>query len=238
MYNISTQQFSGPFDLLLQLVEKKNLEITEISLAKITQDYLNYIGDQTLVHPEELADFLVVASTLLLIKSRSILPSLELNKEENEEIVDLEARLKIYKIYKEAAELIKKDFEKGNFSFSRLPWKDAEIRFSPPKNFSLDNLFNSFKKVFYETYFEAYFKERPLREQKIKKIISLEERIKELIEKLTGEKQYRFNDLVIDRSRRPDLVITFLAMLHLAKERIIAINQENNFGEIWISRQS
>ena len=99
MYEITTKEFSGPLDLLLQLVEKKNLEITEISLAQVTQDYVTYIGNQELVHPEELADFLVIASTLLLIKSKSLLPTLELEIEEQEEILDLENHLQLYKIY-------------------------------------------------------------------------------------------------------------------------------------------
>ena len=71
MYNVSTQKFTGPLDLLLQLVEKNHLEITEISLAHVTQDYLVYVGSQDFIAPEELADFLVVAATLLLIKSPS-----------------------------------------------------------------------------------------------------------------------------------------------------------------------
>lgn len=70
MYEVKVYNFSGPLDLLLQLVEKRNLEITEISLAQITQDYLNHLSNESLVPSGELADFLVIASTLLLIKSK------------------------------------------------------------------------------------------------------------------------------------------------------------------------
>ena len=106
MYQVSTQQFTGPLDLLLQLVEKKNLAITELSLAQVTQEYVAFLNEQEEINPEDLADFLVIASTLLLIKSRSLLPSLVLAPEEETEIMDLETRLKIYKLYKDRKSVV------------------------------------------------------------------------------------------------------------------------------------
>jgi len=230
MYEITTEKFSGPLDLLLQLVEKKNLEITEISLAQVTQDYVTYIGDQTLVHPEELADFLVIASTLFLIKSKSLLPTLELKTEEEEEILDLENRLQLYKIYKEQGIKIYEIWNKGFYLFARLPWKDTKIKFSPPKNFSLSCLTKSFKKVL-----ESFEEEIPLEEKKIIKVVTLKQRIKELVQKLTQGKDYRLEELVPDKNKRIELVLTFLAILYLVKEDVVKIKQEKNFGSIWIS---
>ena len=230
MYEITTEKFSGPLDLLLQLVEKKNLEITEISLAQVTQDYITYIGDQALVHPEELADFLVIASTLLLIKSKSLLPTLELKTEEQEEILDLENRLQLYKIYKEQGIKMYEIWNKGFYLFTRLPWKDTEAKFSPPNNFSLSCLTKSFKKVL-----ESFEEEVLLEEKKIVKIVTLEQRIKELIQKLTQGKDYNLEELVPDKDKRVELVLTFLAILYLVKEDIVKIKQEKNFGSIWIS---
>jgi segregation and condensation protein A len=230
MYNVSTQQFTGPLDLLLQLVEKNNLEITEISLAQVTQDYMNYVGDQTLVHPEELADFLVIASTLLLIKSKSLLPTLELETEEQEEILDLENRLHLYKIYKEQGIKMYEIWNKHFYLFTRLPWKDTEVKFSPSKNISFSSLSQSFKKML-----ESFEEEIPLEEKKIIKITTLKQRIKELVQKLTQGKDYSLEELVPDKSKRIELVLTFLAVLYLVKENIIKIKQEKNFGSIWIS---
>ncbi len=230
MYEITTEKFSGPLDLLLQLVEKKNLEITEISLAQVTQDYVTYIGDQALVHPEELADFLVIASTLFLIKSKSLLPTLELKTEEEEEILDLENRLQLYKIYKEQGIKIYEIWNKGFYLFTRLPWKDTKIKFSPPKNFSLSCLTKSFKKVL-----ESFEEEIPLEEKKIIKVVTLKQRIKELVQKLTQGKDYRLEELVPDKNKRIELVLTFLAILYLVKEDVVKIKQEKNFGSIWIS---
>jgi len=233
MYEIKTQKFSGPLDLLLQLVEKNNFEITEISLAKVTQDYLAYINDQDLIVPEELADFLVIAATLLLIKSKTLLPVLALKPEEEEEIIDLENRLQLYKKYKERGKEIEKLWQKGYNLFTRVPWKDVVVEFSPPPHFAMNNLLESFKKIL------AEFEEpTALKEKKIAKIISLKERIQELIEKLTQGENYNFEELTNqEKDNKMDLIVTFLAILYLAKENLIRIKQDKNFSSLWISSQ-
>ena len=235
MYQVSTQQFTGPLDLLLQLVEKKNLAITELSLAQVTQEYVAFLNEQEEINPEDLADFLVIASTLLLIKSRSLLPSLVLAPEEETEIMDLETRLKIYKLYKEAGGKIKEMFKKEIYVLNRPSWKNIEPKFSPPSNCSLESLNLDFLKILKEIQIE---KAQPLAEKKIQKIASLEERIKELIQKITSGKMFRLLDLTKEKQNKIDLILTFLAALHLAKQKIIKIKQKDNFGEIWISNQS
>ena len=235
MYQVSTQQFTGPLDLLLQLVEKKNLAITELSLAQVTQEYVAFLNEQEEINPEDLADFLVIASTLLLIKSRSLLPSLVLAPEEETEIMDLETRLKIYKLYKEAGGKIKEMFKKEIYVLNRPSWKNIEPKFSPPSNCSLESLNLAFLKILKEIQTE---KAQPLAEKKIQKIASLEERIKELIQKITSGKMFRLLDLTKEKQNKIDLILTFLAVLHLAKQKIIKIKQKDNFGEIWISNQS
>jgi len=235
MYQVSTQQFTGSLDLLLQLVEKKNLAITELSLAQVTQEYVAFLNEQEEINPEDLADFLVIASTLLLIKSRSLLPSLVLAPEEETEIMDLETRLKIYKLYKEAGGKIKEMFKKEIYVLNRPSWKNIEPKFSPPSNCSLESLSLAFLKILKEIQTE---KAQPLAEKKIQKIASLEERIKELIQKITSGKMFRLLDLTKEKQNKIDLILTFLAALHLAKQKIIKIKQKDNFGEIWISNQS
>lgn len=236
MYEITTEKFSGPLDLLLQLVEKRNLEITEISLSQVTQDYLNYVCDKTLIHPEELADFLIIASTLLLIKSKCLLPTLELEPEEQEEILDLENRLHLYKIYKQQGIRIQELWNKHLYLFTRPAWKDIGIKFSPPPDFSVFHLSQSFKQVL-----EFFKEETPIEQKKITKIVTLKQRIQELIQKLTQQKIYNLEELVSDKKkkedRKIDLILIFLAVLYLAKENIIKIKQERNFGSIWISKK-
>ena len=96
-YKVKTEKFEGPLDLLLNLIEKRKLLINEISLAKISDDYIQFIKDSGNFPMGESANFILIASTLLLIKSRSLLPSLSLSQEEENSIEELEHRLKIYK---------------------------------------------------------------------------------------------------------------------------------------------
>ncbi|MGB9680594.1 MAG: segregation and condensation protein A [Minisyncoccia bacterium] len=230
MYEVKVQNFSGPLDLLLQLVEQKNLEITEISLAQITQDYLNHLNTESLISPNELADFLVVASTLLLIKSKSLLPTLELTQEEEKEILNLEEKLAIYKFFQERGKEILEILKKKNYLFVRPPWLEEKIVFSPPKNLTLNDLFLSYKKIREEVELPV-----DLEERRIEKTISLKERIKELINRLTKGKTFAFDELIPDKTKRIEFVVTFLAVLHLVKEGVVDIKQDKNFDKIWIS---
>lgn len=230
MYKVSTEKFAGPLDLLLQLVEKKNLEITEISLAQVTQDYMSYVGNQELVPSEELADFLVIASTLLLIKSKSLLPTLKLESAEQEEILDLENRLQLYKIYRERGLKIYEMWSRGHYAFTRTPWAEEKVGFSPPPHLTADALLESWRRVLV-----SWEEEVPLTEKKMAKIVTLRQRIKELVQKLTHGRDYNLAELVPDPDKRMELTLTFLAVLYLVKEDVIKIKQEKNFGTIWIS---
>src|SRR5664280_991792 len=99
-YQIKTEQFEGPMDLLLQMTEEQKLDITRVSLAKTAYQYLQYIANTQNITLEHLADFLSVASRLILIKSKALLPMLEFTEEEEEEIKDLEYQLAQYKKFK------------------------------------------------------------------------------------------------------------------------------------------
>src|ERR1035437_6794426 len=96
-FKIKTEIFEGPLDLLLSLIEKRKLLINDIALSKVADDYIMYLQNQENFPMKDTADFLVIASTLLLIKSRSLLPGMEISEEEQYDINELEARLKIYK---------------------------------------------------------------------------------------------------------------------------------------------
>jgi len=229
VYEVKVYNFSGPLDLLLQLVEKRNLEITEISLAQITQDYLNHLSNESLVPVGELADFLVIASTLLLIKSKSLLPSLKLTEEEESEILNLENKLELYRFFQERGKEILEILKRKNYLFSR-PLKEGTSVFLPPKNLTAKDLFLSYKKII-----ETVEPEIKLEERKIEKVISLKERIKELISRLTKGKTFSFDQLVEEKEKRIELIVTFLAVLHLAKEGMVDVKQEKNFEKIWIS---
>ncbi|HOV88719.1 MAG TPA: segregation/condensation protein A, partial [Candidatus Paceibacterota bacterium] len=130
---IQQEKFSGPLDLLLSLIEERKLEITEVNLAQVTDAFLSYIGDLKQASPDVLADFLVVAAKLILIKSKSLLPTLELSAEEETEIKDLTERLEIYRLFKNASQFIKEKFTQ-NQMFAREFLINQSPIFYPPEH--------------------------------------------------------------------------------------------------------
>ncbi|HOY90588.1 MAG TPA: segregation/condensation protein A [Bacteroidales bacterium] len=227
MFNIKTEKFSGPLDLLLRLIEERNLEITDISLSNVTNEYLEYIK-QVEYSTNELADFLVIASTLILIKSKSILPTLELSSEETEEILDLKERLILYRIFKQKSQLISEISKEKNILFSHQPFAEVEVIFSPPNNLTLEMFKNAF-----ENLLDIYQKEKIiLPTKKIKILVNLKERINNLLSMFRNKDKCNFKDITNNKEDKINMVVTFLAVLHLAKDGFITLNQEDNFGDI------
>ena len=142
-YKIKTQTFEGPLDLLLNLIEERKFFVNEISLADVTNDYIEYIkslGDQPKEKQiQDVSYFVLIASTLILIKSKSLLPNMSLTEEEEENIVDLETRLKLYQIVKDACIEIKNIFGKNiiYMPVERI-WNDPI--FSPDKTITKETM--------------------------------------------------------------------------------------------------
>lgn len=228
MYEIKTEKFSGPLDLLLQLVDNEKLEITEISIAQVTDQYIARLEKMPEKDPAELADFLVLAARLLLLKSRALLPTLE----KEEEVDDLAKQLKLYKEFVDASKIIQKMINKGNFTFSRdralvLP----EVEFSPPEKLGLADFKNAFLAVLGRL--EPLLK---LTRQLIEKTISLQEKILSIKELLKKNRQVAFGALMRTARSKAEVIINFLALLELVKQAQIAIKQRGIFDEIIVER--
>lgn len=232
-YTIKTELFSGPLEKLLELIEEKKLEITAMNLAEVTGDFLNYLKTiQEKTEPGILADFVVIAAKLILIKSKALLPNLELTKDEETEIKDLETRLKIYNEFRIAAQHIKKLAEKGLRSYSKplLAALEKQTVFYPPQELKLSdlsqaalNLADLLKKIVPEP-------------QKIKSaIITIEQKIEELLQRFQTAAEHSFKEVTKSRPKM-EIVIFFLAILHLLKDRIIDIEQKGQFEDILIKK--
>lgn len=229
-YEFKTEQFSGPIEKLLELIEGKKMEITELNLADVTADFLKYLEKLESVESRLLADFIVVASKLLLIKSRAILPGLPLTEEEEKDIKDLEARLSFYQQFKPAIAVLKKMAEQKNFAFSRPLFFGRPAIFYPPKNLNNETLISAINSAI-----EA-LKEISVRETEVieSSIISLEEKIKEVINRLEDGTQY-FGKIAKEKSRA-EIIVFFLALLHLLREQLIKVEQEETFDDIIIKK--
>jgi len=229
-YKFKLPEFEGPLDVLLDLIEAHKLSIGTVSLAKITDEYVNYIKSLSQFPISDVANFLVVASTLMLIKSRSLLPGLELEKEEEQDIYDLEMRLKVLARIRELSGNIKSNWARRPM-FSREALAGIEVGFIEPKKVSaeglfaaLDNLIKSFPKVL------------ELPERTLEKVISIEEKMIELVGRLSARIKASFRE-VVGSKNKIDVIVGFLAVLELVKQGALLVEQNERFGNIEIEKQ-
>lgn len=229
-YTIKHEKFEGPLALLLELIEKEKLSISEISLARVTDEYLSYIKKLERRDPEELAEFLVVAAQLMLIKSRSLLPSLPISEEEEASIEELEARLVQYQRLRELTKELKAR-EKKSGIFSRESFAGIEPVFYPPPRLTLDMLAKNF-----QNFLASIPKIEKLAEEKIKRIISLEDKIAHIKSFLSTTLEKAFSDIVRGAQEKVEIIVSFLAILELAKQKFLELDQDTRFGDIRIKR--
>jgi len=215
-------------DLLLQLIEKEQLAITEIALAQVTDQYLAHIEKMENKDPEELADFLVIAARLLLIKSTALLPTLE----PDEEVDDLERQLRLYKEFVAASKKINEMILQKRFTFSRdkLPVRSTP-EFSPPARLTLMELKSVFLVVLKRL--DPLVK---LPKQMIERTISLQQKILEIKDFIYRQKKFGFRSLIEQAKSKTEVIINFLALLELLKQEQIKIKQSKTFEDIIIEK--
>jgi segregation and condensation protein A len=231
-YQIKIGQFEGPLDLLLQLTEQEKLDITRISLAQIADQFLEYVNNAQNITLEHLADFLTVASRLILIKSKALLPMLEFTEEEEEEIKDLEYQLAEYKKFKEAAKNLAKLWESPKISFSKEGFLGLGVVFYPPENITAGDLAKTFSRVLGEIpIFEK------LEEEMVKEVLTLEEKIEHLQNTLKEKIQTSFSELVANAKNKVEIIVSFLAILELMKQKLINVEQGELFSEIHLKHK-
>ena len=226
-YQIKIEQFEGPLDLLLQMTEDQKLDITRVSLAKIADQYLEYIANTQNITLEHLADFLSVASRLILIKSKALLPMLEFTEEEEEEIKDLEYQLAEYKKFKEASKNLANLYDTPDMSFSREGFSGLGIVFYPPENIVSEDLMKAFSKILGEIPILE-----KLEEEMVREVLTLEEKIEHLQNTLREKIQTSFSELVANAEDKIEIVVSFLAMLEMVKQKLIHVEQGELFSEI------
>ncbi len=230
-HHVRIRQFEGPLELLLSLIEGRKLDITQVSLAEVADQYLERLAsDRESISLSNLSEFLVIAARLILIKSKMLLPVLEFTDEEEESMEDLEMRLIEYKRFKDVAEMLAKTLSGPNRSYAREKFLGAPETFAPPKGLSGEIL---------RRHFVSVLGDIPVKEQLIEEVIeevmSLEERIVSLQTSLRERAEYGFRELVAAAGNRMEVIVSFLAVLELVKQRYVVVRQGGAFGDIHIS---
>ncbi|MEK7208875.1 MAG: ScpA family protein [Patescibacteria group bacterium] len=228
-FAVRVGEFEGPLPLLLELVEKKRLSISRISLAEVADDFLNYVRGLEQPSKSLLAEFIVIASTLMLIKSISLLPSLTLKQEENEEIGDLERRLKLYEIIRDAAVGLRARWGRQMIFYPESR-RLKTVVFSPTAELTVGNLLATMNNL---------IQSLPLAVEKlpslaIRKIASLEETIKDLTKRIQMSLRMNFSDFVKNKQEKTNIIVSFLALLELCKRGLVEVEQGNHLADIKI----
>lgn len=253
-YELTVGAWSGPLEKLLELIEAEKLGVNEVSLAKVTDGFLKYLeefrrgtvegGDGAEAELKfrgdlrVLADFISIASKLIFIKSKYLLPGLVMTEEEEADIKDLEERLRLYQRLKPAIKALNMLWKESHRSYSRpyflgrggtLP--GGQTFFYPGGTTSIEALREPIARLL-ET-----FKTYELETETIKeKIITLEEKISEVIGRVRKEGDMHFKHLT-DAKSRAEMIVMFLAILHLAREQLVLLEQMGNFSDIMVRKK-
>jgi len=232
-YTVRTESFEGPLDLLLFLIKKNEVDIYNIPIASVTRQYLEYIELMKELNLDIAGDFLVMASTLVQIKSRMLLPVTGEDEDEPEEEdprAELVRRLLEYQRYKDAAERLAESDILGRELFARK-FISPEFADLKPDDDTLEvelfDLIQAFRSLLAKAPLDTFHEVGA-------EGLTISDRINEILDLLRGKEAVIFERLFIAPLTREYIVVTFLAILELCKLKMVKILQANSFGVIWI----
>jgi segregation and condensation protein A len=229
-FSIKTEVFEGPLELLLDLVEKRKLLINDISLADVTDEYMKEVRLMQELSLPNTAQFVALASTLLLIKSKSLLPILELTDEEELIIEDLEERLRRYQIFRDASQTLQALFGKTCLYNPQFT-PPLDSLFVPDAHCTVEVLNNAMRNIL-----SALPKAVTKPVVKVKTVVTLEEMMKRLQNRIRNRLQTNFSELCAGETEKRVIIVGFLAILELFKQGNLIIEQENRFSDIRIEQ--
>lgn len=228
MREVKVATFSGPLDLLLQLIEQEQLDISQVSLANVTEQYIATLQAMEELPVDELADFLVVAAKLLLIKSRLLVPG---QANDDEDIgLDLERQLKMYQAFVAAAKKVAHLYNRHRVLYPRDGYANLEPIFNPPDELQPADLRELYAGVLQEL--EPITR---LPQTVMVRTINIRRKIAEIQEHLLSRKQTSFHSLLGQAKNTTEAIVTFLAVLELVKLRSVAVIQNDRYADVSIT---
>jgi segregation and condensation protein A len=219
-------------DLLLQLIRREEMDITRVSLARVADQYLSYLDRIERASPGDLAEFLVIAAQLLLIKSQVLLPKPSVEEEEEEDVgSDLVDRLKLYKQFKAVAEQLRDREAQGLRSYAREVPAPKPDRHLVPGEGDLDRLLAMLSEVLAERR-----EEPPVDEVVSRLTVTIDAKMAEIARLVTIHSQVAFRELLLACRSRQEIVVSFLAVLEMMKQVKLQVTQEGLFGPIIVAK--
>lgn len=240
-YKIILESFEGPFDLLFHLIEKAEVDIYDIPIAKIADQYIEYIEKMDELDLDITSEFLVMASTLVEIKSKMLLPKqekegIQLEFEETDPREELVRRLMEYKKYKEAAKYLKEKEEVQKTIFYKPKEEIDDFVEDGDTSKLLEGLqLCDLIKALDSVIKRVSKNNKKMNIEEIRRDeITIEEGMHEITLLLKEKKQVEFNDCFKDNTSRANIIVLFISILELMKLKLIKIVQQENFGNIFI----
>lgn len=230
-FTIRTAAYEGPLELLLDLIEKRKMSVSEIALSDVTDDFIRHVKSQAAFPMEDATNFIAVAATLLLIKSKSLIPDLELSEEEAESIGDLERRLALYEKAREGARELGRIF--GRAVMLPPGEREAEVVFAPGRDMTLDSIENALIAAL-----TALEKVEELPEARVKTTVTIEEMMDSLLARVQKALTMSFKDFSSEAKEKVEVIVSFLALLELVKTGHVDADQGANFADIRITNTS
>ncbi len=230
-FSIKTDVYQGPFELLLDLIDTRKLLVNDLALANITEEFIAHVRAQTAFPMEETANFIQIAATLLLIKSKSLIPDLTLTDEENADVEDLKRRLEAYEKVREAARELSRIFGKSVMvaAGERAP----EITFAPSGDLSKEALTEALARII-----AAREVVEELPEARVKPLVTIEEMMDKLAKRVQSAMSLSFSEFSKSTKEKVEVIVSFLALLELVKQGAVAAEQFDPHGEIRIKHTS
>ena len=226
-FTIRTEGFQGPLEVLLDLIETRKLLVNDLTLASMTEEFVAYVRAQEAFPVEETAQFIQVAATLLLIKSKSLIPDLELSDDESSDIEDLKRRLAAYEKVREAARELSRVY--GKRVMAPVGERPPEVTFAPARDLTKDALAEALANLL-----SAREAIESLPEARVKPLVTIEEMMDRLARRVQSAMSLSFKEFSKSTKERVEVIVSFLALLELVKQGAVAAEQHEPHGDIRI----
>ena len=240
-HNVVISNFEGPLDLLCFLINKNKKDIFDISLSELTDDYSAYLNSMVELDMDIATEFLVMASTLLYIKSKKLLPTIEAS-EDVEELTaeELMQKIVMYKVYKEKQDELRNMYNSNFGTFEKLPEKlKFEKSFYIPSNVTLNSIKNSYLEICSKNTEKINKKAEEIEKIAVYEKVTVKSKVIIILDKLKSKTKLVFNKLFDSKSNKKiDIVTAFLGMLELSRLKQISIKQERLYSDIEIEKIS
>ena len=236
-YALKLDNFEGPLDLLVHLIDKNKLDIYDIKITDIADQYIDYINQMERMNLDVASEFLVIASTLVYLKSKELLPK-EVDDEAELTEEELIARIIEYKKYKEISKKFKEFYQENSKRFYKLPDQIELPKQKLEKTYKKEELAKR-----YERLLEAEKNKINLNAKNIEKIAIIEKftvasKVKDMLRVLIKNKSFIFNKLFsIKEKSRPEVVTAFSGLLELSRRSKVSTDQEEIFGDIVVKKK-